>query len=356
MATISDHILENTSIIMVQNFTTPMDMSYHSHDSDLIGQYQSTTDALLKYAGTIIIILGTVFHILALVTLCCSPAMRRQSSTVYMIAMSLTGLVTLYSGLLRWIIIGYSQWSIDIRDHSDAGCRIQMTITYMSLQYFAWLQATVAVDRLIAVRKPHRYMNTCSWKIGSGVVLGQLLLAISLCVMILVMSGHDDMGNCQMPFAKIWGYIDLASYSLVPALILIICNCLVAAFLTHHDIKFSSKSRDEKAFSVTVMLLALNIFFIVTTLPISVIFFMDYGEYGTAKYFKLELIYTVFSLFQYIGTSCSFLVYCLTGTKFREEFRKLLCNKSVQRCSHALREPLTSCPPRSDGKTTGTDV
>lgn len=282
------------------------------------------TDNLWRYLGVIIIIVGTISHTLSIMVLVSSKTLRNHSSTVYLVAMSLAGVVSLYTGLLRYVVlIGWSEWTLDIRSTSDAFCRIHMNITYASLQYFAWLQATIAVDRLVSVLLPHKYMTSCKWFTGLIVVIVELVVVLLLNSALAIKNGLSD-SYCGFPdkkFKEIWGYADLISYSLLPAVVMVVCNSVILHILNRSKMK---TGRDNSmARSLTVMLMSLNVIFLITTLPISVIFFIPNGEPHTRRYYQVELCWTIFSLLQYMGSACTFFIYCITGSKFRAEFLKL---------------------------------
>lgn len=286
------------------------------------------SDTLWASVGIVIIIIGTVGHILSISVMTSSQKLRKQSSTIYLITMSITGIVSLYTGLVRYVIfIGVTGWELDIRDNSNAICKMHMMITYASLQYFAWLQATVAVDRLISVNNPHKYMVSCKWKMGILVVLIELLCVGLLNFAVAYSVGANDDGYCVPQnhefWYNIWGYIDLVSFSLLPAAIMIFCNCVILIILKQSKMKVGTSS-SALARSLTVMLMSLNVLFLITTLPVSIVFFLNWGDYGSKQYAATELSWTVFSLLQYAGSACTFFVYCVTGSKFREELRMML--------------------------------
>lgn len=286
------------------------------------------TVELWKYLGIIIVLLGTVGHILSIAVLIWSKKMRGTASTVYLVAMSLAGMVSLYTGLLRYnIYIGFSDWQYDLRNDSIFACRFHIMLTYLSLQYFAWLQATVAVDRLISLLVPHNYKTLCTWKTGLIVTLVELVVLTALNSAVPATVSHDENGECVYTnpefFQNGWGYIDLVSFSLLPAAIMIPCNSVILVIFNKSTMTHQ-KGRNSKSRSLTVMLLSLNVIFVITTLPISIVFFVPWGEWGTPQYADSELAWTIFSLLQYAGSACTFLVYCITGSKFREELLALL--------------------------------
>ncbi|KAF6034887.1 hypothetical protein EB796_006798 [Bugula neritina] len=149
------------------------------------------------YVGLIILCSGTIGHLLSITVTLSSRSMRLHSSTVYISSLSLAALLALYTGLLRYVTIYTDLHAIDFRRGSEVSCKLHTMLTYMSLQFFAWIQATIAVDRLIAVWSPHRYKVCNSWKKGLLVVLVELVLVTSLNVIVIVLAELDENSYCS---------------------------------------------------------------------------------------------------------------------------------------------------------------
>lgn len=305
------------------NITTYLSISDSSSENGTNPTYkeEEISAALWAGMGITILVIGTAAHILSIVVMATSRTMRTQSSTVYLLAMAAAGIASLYTGLLRHIVtIGITNWKYDFRHSHDIVCRLHMMLSYASLEYFAWMQATVAVDRLISVLIPHKYMTSCKWKAALVVVVIELVAVLSLNSSVVASVALVD-GNCDAVlvhyFTHIWKYLDFISFSLLPATIMCVCNISILYMLKRNQMK--SRNRND----LTIMLMSLNVFFIITTLPISIIFFVEWGTYPSKRFVVIELWWTVFSLLQYAGAAGTFFVYCLTGSKFKEELRRL---------------------------------
>ncbi|KAF6032736.1 hypothetical protein EB796_008954 [Bugula neritina] len=284
------------------------------------------TKYLWACGGALILLIGTVGHILAIAVTLISRNMKAQSSSVYIIAMSVTGIITLYSGLIRYMIfIGFSNWDNDIRESSDTFCKIHMVTTYVAIQYFAWLQATVAVDRLISVKWPYVYMKNGKWKVALIAIVVELFIVTCINIPLAMHTHQNERGYCVAEvkfYENIWGYIDLASYSLVPMFVMVLCNSFILYLLSKSKFR-TGNNNSALARSLTIMLMSLNVLFVITTLPVSVVFFLDWGEFLSKRYLAIEVYWSAFSLMQYAGCAGTFFVYCVTGSKFREELREL---------------------------------
>lgn len=322
------------------NDTTSTDEYFQTlspHDSQLL----EAEESLWIYYGTFLIVSGTIGHLLTLGVILSSSSMRTQSSSVYIVTLSLAGIVSIYTGLLRFVISSHTNWTVNIKDFSDFACKLHTTLSYFSLQYFAWLQATIAVDRLLAVRRPHWYLHSCGWKVGLFVVLVELISCAMLNIIVAFMVGKKETfcTRTNLQLYNAWPYIDFLSFSLIPATILIICNGLILYHLGKKrtistNNKLVSIKQDKNLRSVTVMLMTLNLVFLISTLPVSAIYFIDWNQF---HYYSINLVYTVFSLLQYTGTALTFVIYCLSGSKFRAKLQTFVTQRKCKTKHKTLR-------------------
>lgn len=308
--------INNTEIVL--NTTT-----YQVTLSPIEVLYFTTETRLWIYIGWVIMALGTLGHILTLIIILTKRDNRSNSSGVYITALSLAGLASLYIGLLRFIIFAQSNWTINLKDLSNSSCKIHTALSYLSLQYVAWLQATIAVDRALAVTRPHWYKRACTWRKALAVALVEVALCIGLHIGILFRVGINEKGICtpsDKRWFKVWPYIDFLSFSAIPATIILTCNTIILLRIVRCKLPIN-KSAPRRRRSITSMLVSVNVAFLITTIPISVIYFI---EWNTNNHYQLSLLYSIFSLLQYFGIASTFLIYCLSGSKFRAQLKRML--------------------------------
>lgn len=281
----------------------------------------------MQTVGTILLMIGLVGHVLSITTVAHNRKMRRQTSGIFIISLSAVGLLTLYTGLLRSVIRAYTLGEYDIRSNSDGGCRIHLFLTYLSLHLFAWLQAAVALDRFVAVCTPIRYKTFSQQKWGWAIVGILCLMACALNTTMLVSGGlsKEEPYSCTthiVSLHKAWPYMDLLSFSIIPAILITIFN----VFILHRILRNKTSSKlKQRARSLTIMLMTVNLIFLVSTVPVSIVLIVDiYHPLRTASSL---LWYTCMSLLQYAGTASTFFVYCLTGTRFRQELIRIFACK-----------------------------
>ena len=133
----------------------------------------------------------------------------------------------------------------------------------------------------------------------------------------------------QTFFVNIWVIADLFIYSVLPCVSLIASNVVLGWKITvamkEARAKFSAgsecqkDSRQKKASSVTVTIIIVSVAFVVITIPLQTYNTFFYGYDSDLGYFLYDVLF-VFALSNF---AWNFYLYCLTGSKFREEFKIL---------------------------------
>lgn len=193
---------------------------------------------------------------------------------------------------------------------------------------------------------------------------------------------------------EVWYWIDFAVLSAVPFLVVAVGNCVIGVCVVRavrfrrrhqHRDSFSAArqlaatpdtaaaaattagkrassgdvgsvgSRDRKSksdrysaavSSSTLMLLSVSVTFLVTTTP-NVVYFLKVDSWiaaadsdpdrvaGARSEARVRLLYAVTNLLLYMNNSINFLLYCLTGSRFRRAARDLFSRSGVKRPSTA---------------------
>ncbi|KAF6040975.1 hypothetical protein EB796_000692 [Bugula neritina] len=274
---------------------------------------ECVTQNLRLYGGAVILITGTVGHILSLLVILTKKSFRIQTFGVYIVALSLAGLLTLYTGVLHWTISEYLK----------SRCVFLVILKHTALQYVAWIQATIALDRTCQVAKhvwntEHCGSNNLNWKKGLIIVSVELLVCLGLNSSVVLALDHRN--GCQQlqasPAWSIWSVFDLISFSILPAFIIIISNVVLIIATRHSLTRIKSEHKNKTLVktrrSMTLMLTAVNIQFVVTTLPVSIVQLMD-NDNPKTKVFR-SVCYGI----QYLGVANTFIIYCISGSKFRQ--------------------------------------
>ena len=131
-------------------------------------------------------------------------------------------------------------------------------------------------------------------------------------------------------YLRIYTRVDSFLYSYIPLTVIFICNTAIILKLVmsrYTEQKATSISLTKAAKSITVMLVAACVMFIVCSMPYALLFDL-YMDVDTYKYsFMTILLHT--------NHSINFVVYTLTNNQFRKELMKLFSCKDNQIHSQA---------------------
>jgi hypothetical protein len=224
------------------------------------------------------------------------------------------------------------------------------------LDFSAWILVGVTLERMVSVWRPHNTQSVWKRKRAVGFIFafGAIVLALNthfLYGLVFRADRDETHGHANIQkFVEIdetyyeffnitWPWIDLCAFCAFPLTIIVVGNGLILFKLINSQRKLRPRhvqtssvdhesgqkplsGQCSKISSTTSMLFALNTVFLLSTLPIS-IYNIGYthwanvaNEHGNAK---LDLWWAIVNMLMYVNNSMNFLLYCLSGTKFRRE-------------------------------------
>ena len=329
---------ENTTI---QSHSTEADRDDDQMILEVIPVITSALDGgwLGQIGTTLILLFGTFGNVMTVIIL------RRLRSgwsamNVYLTALALSDTAMLYS-------VALPMWSRKVLDYDIYAshvvvCKLGIWMMVTTATLSAWLLVALTAQRAASVVWPHRVNVICTRhkSVVTIVVIStmcSLLYSHTLYGFDLVESGNGTRWMCsfgstdyQVFFASIWVIADLFIYSVFPCVFLIASNVVlgwkVTVAMKEARANFSAgsecqkDSRQKKASSVTVTIIIVSVAFVVITIPAQVYntFFYGYAS-SDFDYF----LYDFFFVYALSNFGWNFYLYCLTGSKFREEFKIL---------------------------------
>ena len=207
----------------------------------------------------------------------------------------------------------------------------------------AWLLVALTAQRAASVVWPHRVNVICT-RHKSVVII--FVLTVSYCLLHshawfgfkVVTLYNGTTKRCtfrstayQEFWVSVWVRVNMFIYSVLPCECLIVGNAFLVWKLSvavkEAREKFSTgredqtDSRRKKASSITVTIIIVSTAFVLITVPLSTYntFFFGFAS-RNIDYFLYDFFF-VFGLFNF---AWNFYLYCLTGSKFRREFRKIM--------------------------------
>ena len=315
-----------------------------------------------KVVPPILIVVGTIGNILCILVLT-RRSIKVSTTALYLTFLAFSDLCVLYTGLLRqWLIFLFDY---DVRHVSNAGCKLHIWLLYSSLDFSAWILIAVTLERVISAWCPYSAKTKCSRKYATVLVVAILIFLLGLNSHLLYGMVHKEqfdastnttvIGKCVEInnnygdfFNLAWPWIDLCVFCLIPFSVIVIGN----GFILFKVIKSQRKTKarvvpsintgetrtshrnTSKHSSMTAMLFTLNMVFLITTSPVS-IYNIGYPHWVTdgthQTYASLDLWWAIVNMLMYTNNSLNFLLYCLSGTRFRQEVKRLFYSRFGQR-------------------------
>ncbi|XP_022330573.2 cysteinyl leukotriene receptor 1-like isoform X1 [Crassostrea virginica] len=328
----------------------PVGMEVNATSPESYPEFQ-VADKLWKYCSPIMIALGTIGNVFCIVTLL-RKNLRRQTTVIYLVTLSVNDLVVLYSGLLRqWMLKAFD---LDIRHLSEFSCKLHLWVVYLSLDSSAWILVVVTLERVALVWFPHASKSKCNKKVAAVILsslVGTMMLINSHLLFgvgnVTTINGNSTVlkicfyenQRYQDFFVNVWPWIDLAKFNALPFVIILIGNiCIVSNVIKNHRkvhrtvAPQGTQQRLKKLNSMSATLIVLNTAFLVSTTPIS-IYLAFYEKWTKNASFhdkaRLQLAWAVVNLLMYSNNTLNFLLYCVSGGNFRKEIRHL-CRGATQ--------------------------
>ena len=245
-------------------------------------------------------------------------------------------------------------WGYDVSISHPAACKILTWTLNSCASLSSWLVLTLTVQRAMSVVWPHRVNVICTRRRSfiAVVVLSAVfpLLYSHILVgmdVLVVLSGSNSVRSCTFASAwyrefwgRVWTRIDLFLYSVIPAVTLVLGNGILAFTLAaavrkaSHTLAGGAQSltlgdRKRNVSSTTVTVMAVSMSFLSFSLPlmiyVNVIFTPDITDPETQAYYRF--LHGVLFLVGFSNFAVNFYLYCLTGSRFRQQFRTMVCGR-----------------------------
>jgi len=287
---------------------------------------------------TPIILLGCAVGNLVSFVVLLRPRLRKQTTSIYLAVLCVAEMGTCYTGLLRQFLI--DAFHFDIRRLNSFACRSHIYLTYVFLRLVPCLLALVTLQRYFYISQ----IAFCSLKSTCLQLFACILLVCLTEFHLFIFYDYtypdtrprgenvpfectvDNHAHPKYYFFRSAFYpkITLIAYTIIPLIIIIVGNTLVVR--TVRQASKRSRSTTQKKRSVTQMLYAVCILYTVLTSPASIFLAVAPPSYQLRPAFRLQ--WTLLRLLFYLCHSVNFLLFCASGTFFRQEvalFVKSMC-------------------------------
>ena len=286
-----------------------------------------------------------------------SVTYRRKSYSYYLRALAVTDTLALL--LITVEDVNQITHHLGLLDrgilyaHTDVTCKLNVFSYHVVNVMSSWLVVCFTIDRYIAVCHPLYRARLCRERIAVQTIALLLLAVCASQSYHLVFVTHDAARPREPCFA--YGtkeqailYIELNYiwYNMtllfgVPFVIMLACNGRIICHISYMaNIQTSEHHRQPKKVSLAIYTLyAVCFTFVITLLPNAVLSLIQYVTYMLLHSFSLlchlRQLSAPFQMIRLINYSCNFVLYGLTGRRFRLEAKEVLL--SCKRCACSCR-------------------
>ena len=333
---------QNTSTWTLSNRTL---MTAAAQQSDYYTSFWEyiEQDWMMRCVSPVLLIGGTLGSCLSVMTL--HSSMFRSSSTSFILtALAVTDAGVLNTGLLRrWLLI---QFNVDIRLLTAFGCKIHVLLTYYLHQLSSWTLILLTTERAISVWFPLKCKMLCSKRRAVGAWITVVILLFGLNAHFLVtfnllqftmtVNNQTVINVYCTPYIQYysflmgpWYWIDDMIGSFIPFGLIFIGNSIIVFKIVSAQKSRSDQMRvvakdSGKVSSTTVMLIVVSILFLLLSVPYDSYYLaLAYGAVGQATQKEIAvgtLASTVCLLLYYTNNAINFILYFISGQKFRTAF------------------------------------
>ena len=325
----SDTLYSNaTNLTTFDNdFNTSFREGWTSPTNSTEGSYSMSV--AFEIISPLIVAIGIIGNILSLCVLS-RKKFRKLSVSVYLRGLAVVDLSTLLVSDTLLHLLEKTTGNY-MRDSQGWACKINIWLTLSLPWISSWLLVCISVERVIVVYIPHKAKRLCTttkaYMVTSFMYLLFLLSNIHAFFMYDIHAGHCV--HLDKIYYDVLGGVAITLYSIVPGLVIVICNLIIVRTLIimsrvqktmSHD-----KSASQNSKNLTVMMVTNCVFFLILTSPYNMI-----TTFTDTAAINDNIIFAMFEL-ACLNHAINFFLYVLCGSLFRKElFRMLTCAKTEQ--------------------------
>lgn len=295
--------------------------------------YPESQDRNVARLSTIVLITfaGTIMNGLSFIVMT-RKSMRQHSISVFLPALAVMDSLVLWSvctSRVYEVVTG-----IDYQVQSTWGCRMSLYQIGFPGTSGSWLIVAVSVDRFIASVFPLKANIHCTVARAKITTVVLLLVIFFWQMHIFVLYDLSEHG-CAMTSsidsttALFMVYFSVCIYSFIPTLSIFFLNiCIVSAMIRSsrkvhvQPLSSAAIANQINTRKITIVAITLSVSHFILTVPLSVLFVVGMSGYQQQWLVDLK---SAADYAMYVNNSINFVLYALTGQKFRNELKKLVC-------------------------------
>ena len=326
--------------VLNQSFISELFISLH--DLNILLQFDSRYLEIIRllwlYGGPCIFTVGILGNILsALVML--RKALRQNVTSLYLVLLAVVD-----SCILCVTIPECYFQNVHGKPYfvNSVQCKIFGFFKNSLLIYESWILVALTVERACSIFAPFKAKTIFTKKFAAA-QLGLIgILALGINLHTLFQMAYDDDMKCMMVssyfYNNVWPWILNVAICLAPFTIIIATNIAIIVKLVYLHQKrkrTQSVSNNARLAHTTTMLLAVGFAFILTIGPMYLFLCIQWiwfdqlsnrsiDELEIDEWAIMEFVESIFTFLSLFNNSFNFFLYCLSSSKFRNEFFKMI--------------------------------
>ena len=304
--------------------------------------------ALLTYVSPVLVCMCLLGNSLTMIILS-RKRNRITSTSVLLTILAISDIVIVLTGIFNnWLVY---VWNVDIRATGEIMCKVHVFMTYFSIHLSSGILVLVTFERTLCVISPHKVKLFFKRR-------NSLLCVACLGVALSLINGHLFYGanilkknaDGEMQFVCIpggspeyqyflrnaWPWIDLCLSFLIPCVLILTGNILILAYLARRARHCQDLGVvQQKKPSLTLLLHLLTIVFLVSMAPYTIFtillnYLVDNAEDPYEEFSRLINYNRILLILVAFNPTLNFILYFLSGSKFRDEVKALVSCKTTQ--------------------------
>ena len=261
------------------------------------------------------------------------PNNRKMSTCIYMAAISINdNLLTIlccYDSLVS---------AFQVHERNLIECQLISVVFLFTLQNCTYLILAMTVDKYIAIKWPHRAATYSTPGRTKWIVVG-----LCVCVFIYniphfflsrVIGGQCFAYSVDKLITKVYSWLSFVLNAIIPFTMLIHMNYVIVKTVRNsgkmyiaNGIRKRSATMKSAESQLTIMLLLVTTLFFILLCPTYIRFiYLLLTEQDTPHQYATSMfLYQVTSKLYTTNSGINFLLYCISGQKFRNDLKEILC-------------------------------
>ena len=287
------------------------------------------------YWFPILVPLGLVGNTLSF-TVMIQPKNRKVSTCIYMAAISINDNLMMCLCFHDYLVAG-----LEIHEWYPIECKCSAFVALFALQNCTYLILAMTIDKYIAIKWPHRaatYSTPGKAKsIAVGLYVSVFIYNIPHFILSLAIGGQCFAYAVDKLITKVYSWFSFVINVIIPFTLLIHMNFVIVKTVRNsHKMQGSSGVATRQAAmkstekQLTIMMLLVTTLFLILLCPtyIRFIYLTFSGRDTPFQYANSMLLYQITFKLYTTNSGINFLLYCISGQKFRNDLKEILCSSS----------------------------